>query len=64
MELQTRILVTHSLTFLPEADLIVVMKDGRMSEMGKYEDLLQNNRAFAELIRTYLQDQELSDDGT
>ena len=49
--LQTRILVTHALTHLPKADLIVCIKDGQISEMGAYNDLLSHNGAFAELIQ-------------
>ena len=50
--LQTRILVTHSVTFLPEVDLIIVMDDGHVVEIGKYQDLVKNKGAFAELLKT------------
>ena len=35
-------LVTHGVSFLPLVDQIVVMKDGKISEMGTYHQLLAN----------------------
>uniref|UniRef100_A0A672I2C0 ATP-binding cassette, sub-family C (CFTR/MRP), member 3 n=1 Tax=Salarias fasciatus TaxID=181472 RepID=A0A672I2C0_SALFA len=64
---KTRILVTHGISFLPQVDNIVVMVDGRVSEMGSYQELLQQNGAFAEFLRTYaledlVEEDELIDD--
>ncbi|XP_036386238.1 canalicular multispecific organic anion transporter 2 isoform X2 [Megalops cyprinoides] len=50
---KTRILVTHGISFLPQVDNIVVMVEGRVSEMGSYQDLLKQNGAFAEFLRNY-----------
>ncbi|KAM4525274.1 ATP-binding cassette sub-family C member 3 isoform 2-T2 [Odontesthes bonariensis] len=50
---KTRILVTHGITYLPQVDNIVVMVDGRVSEMGSYQELLKQNGAFAEFLRNY-----------
>ncbi|KAL0984010.1 hypothetical protein UPYG_G00135860 [Umbra pygmaea] len=50
---KTRILVTHGINFLPQVDNIVVMVDGRVSEMGSYQELLKQNGAFAEFLRNY-----------
>ncbi len=63
--LQTRILVTHGITYLSQVDLIVVLNDGIVSEMGKYDELIEHNGAFAEFLRNYLTelDDSLSDDG-
>jgi len=38
---KTRILVTHGISFLPDMDNIVVMKDGEISESGTYKQLLE-----------------------
>ncbi|XP_003198194.2 multidrug resistance-associated protein 1 isoform X1 [Danio rerio] len=46
---KTRVLVTHGLSFLPQADLILVMADGEIKEMGSYAELLSRKNAFAEL---------------
>jgi hypothetical protein len=37
---KTRVLVTHGVTFLPQMDQIIVMKDGQISESGTYQELL------------------------
>lgn len=53
VSLQTRILVTHGISFLPQVDNIMVMVEGRVSEMGSYQELLKQNGAFAEFLRNY-----------
>lgn len=53
---QTRILVTHAITYLPEADLILVLKDGKISESGTYKQLLAQKGAFADFLVQYLQE--------
>ena len=50
---QTRILVTHGIGFLSQCDQIVVMNDGKITEVGSYTELIDNNGAFAEFLRTY-----------
>ena len=54
---KTRILVTHGIGFLKEMDDIVVMKDGRVSEQGTYDELLQAEGAFADFLIEYLTEQ-------
>ena len=39
---KTRILVTHGIGFLPQVHQIVVMKEGKISEIGTYHQLLAN----------------------
>lgn len=51
--IQTRVLVTHGTSFLPQADLILVLDDGEVTEMGSYPDLLSRHGAFAEFIQTF-----------
>ncbi|XP_074647217.1 multidrug resistance-associated protein 1-like isoform X2 [Tubulanus polymorphus] len=51
---KTRILVTHGVTYLPSVDYIVVLKGGRVDEMGTYDELISHDGAFAEFIKTYL----------
>uniref|UniRef100_A0A8C1FXY9 Multidrug resistance-associated protein 1 n=1 Tax=Cyprinus carpio carpio TaxID=630221 RepID=A0A8C1FXY9_CYPCA len=50
---RTRVLVTHGLSFLPQVDLILVMVDGEITEMGSYTELLGRQGAFAEFLHTY-----------
>ncbi|CAI5775246.1 canalicular multispecific organic anion transporter 1 [Podarcis lilfordi] len=57
---KTRILVTHSLSFLAQVDDIVVLVAGAVSEQGSYSTLLANGKAFAQLLNTYGNQQENS----
>ncbi|KAM7127615.1 multidrug resistance-associated protein 1-like isoform 1-T1 [Ciconia maguari] len=50
---KTRILVTHNLTLLPHADLIIAMEEGRISQMGTYQELISKRANFAELIQVF-----------
>uniref|UniRef100_A0A8C6XH06 ABC-type glutathione-S-conjugate transporter n=1 Tax=Naja naja TaxID=35670 RepID=A0A8C6XH06_NAJNA len=59
---KTRILVTHGIHFLPQVDYIVVIVDGRISEMGSYQELLQQNRSFAEFLHNYAPDEDIEED--
>ncbi|XP_054270085.1 multidrug resistance-associated protein 1-like [Macrosteles quadrilineatus] len=52
----TRVLVTHGVGFLPEADLIVVVKDGQISESGTYKQLVRNKGDFADFLLQYLEE--------
>ncbi|XP_053528124.1 ATP-binding cassette sub-family C member 6 isoform X4 [Artibeus jamaicensis] len=46
----TRILVTHALHVLPQADWIVVLEDGAIAEMGSYQELLNRKGALVALL--------------
>ncbi|KAK7299953.1 hypothetical protein RJT34_10784 [Clitoria ternatea] len=47
---KTVVYVTHQVEFLPAADLILVMKDGKITQCGKYNDLLNSGADFMELV--------------
>ncbi|XP_012070979.1 ABC transporter C family member 3 [Jatropha curcas] len=47
---KTVIYVTHQVDFLPAADLILVMKDGRIAQAGKYNNILIPGSDFMELV--------------
>ncbi|XP_029282601.1 multidrug resistance-associated protein 1-like, partial [Cottoperca gobio] len=49
----TRVLVTHGLSFLSKADLVLVMEEGHISEMGTYVELMDRKGAFAKFIHTF-----------
>ncbi|XP_039332235.1 ATP-binding cassette sub-family C member 3 isoform X1 [Saimiri boliviensis] len=55
---KTRVLVTHSISFLPQTDFIIVLTDGQVSEMGPYPALLQCNGSFANFLRNYAPDED------
>lgn len=50
---KTRVLVTHGLSYLPQTDLILVMVEGEITEVGSYQQLRDKEGAFAEFLRTY-----------
>ncbi|KAL2892659.1 ABC transporter C family member 9 [Bienertia sinuspersici] len=47
--------VTHQVEFLPAADLILVMKDGKISEAGSFQELLKQNIGFEVLVGAHSQ---------
>ncbi|XP_029940293.1 multidrug resistance-associated protein 1-like [Salarias fasciatus] len=50
---KTRILVTHGLSFLSKADLILVMEDGHVFEMGSYVELMDRKGAFSKFVHSF-----------
>ena len=52
---KTRILVTHAISYLPRVDNIIVMKNGAISEIGSYEQLINNKGEFAGFLLEQLQ---------
>uniref|UniRef100_A0A663DU27 ATP binding cassette subfamily C member 2 n=1 Tax=Aquila chrysaetos chrysaetos TaxID=223781 RepID=A0A663DU27_AQUCH len=62
---RTRILVTHSISFLPQVDNIVVLVAGAVSEHGSYSTLLANRGAFAQFLNLYgSQEEDASEKNT
>ncbi len=57
LSVQTRILVTHGVSFLPYVDEIVVLVDGMVSEVGTYSSLRASRGAFSEFLDTYAKEQ-------
>ncbi|GER46093.1 multidrug resistance-associated protein 5 [Striga asiatica] len=47
---KTVVFVTHQVEFLPAADLILVLKEGRIIQAGKYDELLQAGTDFNTLV--------------
>ncbi|XP_047426931.1 multidrug resistance-associated protein 1 [Mugil cephalus] len=59
---KTRVLVTHGLSYLPQTDLILVMMEGEITEVGSYQELMATEGAFAEFQRTYASVEQTDDD--
>lgn len=57
LSVQTRILVTHGVSFLPYVDEIVVLVNGMVSEIGSYNSLRASKGAFSEFLDTYAKEQ-------
>jgi len=47
----TRIVIAHRLSTIRQADRIFVLKEGRVVESGRYEELVARAGEFAELVR-------------
>lgn len=47
----TRIVIAHRLSTIRHADRIILLDQGKISEDGTYEELIQKNGAFADLVR-------------
>ncbi|XP_052186285.1 ABC transporter C family member 5-like [Diospyros lotus] len=50
---KTVIFVTHQVEFLPAADMILVLKEGRIIQAGKYDELLQTGTGFETLVSAH-----------
>lgn len=57
---QTRIFVTHNLTYLSQVDYIIVLENGMISEQGTYEELWDKGGNFADILVSYFKDNEES----
>ncbi|KAH9634025.1 hypothetical protein HF086_001227 [Spodoptera exigua] len=47
---RTRILVTHQIHFLKAADFIVVLNEGRIENMGTFDELVSNGKEFSMML--------------
>ncbi|KAF9156294.1 hypothetical protein DFQ26_009409 [Actinomortierella ambigua] len=52
---RTRIVATHQLHVLPDVDLIVCMRDGRIDQIGSYQELMEDpsHDGFRTLVAEY-----------
>lgn len=59
---KTRVLVTHGITYLPQTDKIIVIKDGEVSETGTYQHLLDKKGAFSDFLMQHITEAGEEDD--
>ena len=52
MKGRTSFIVAHRLSTIKEADLILVMRDGKIIEQGTHSELLAKNGFYAELYES------------
>lgn len=58
---KTVILIAHRISTVRDADLIVVLDDGRIVETGTHEDLVARNGIYAELFHQQALERELAE---
>ena len=56
---RTSLVIAHRLSTVREADLILVVEDGRIVQRGRHEELLAAGGTYALLYRTQFADQEV-----
>ena len=49
---KTSFIIAHRLSTIKNADLIIVMKDGKILEKGNHDELLKQNGFYAELYNS------------
>ena len=59
---KTRILVTHGITYLPKTDHIIVLKEGKISEQGSYQELVERKGEFAQFLLEYMTEMDESNE--
>ncbi|KAK4766985.1 hypothetical protein SAY86_014736 [Trapa natans] len=60
---KTVLLVTHQVDFLHNIDLILVMRDGRIVQSGRYDELLDSGLDFKALVQAHETSMELVKEG-
>lgn len=56
----TSILIAHRLSTVRSADRIIVLRDGKIIEVGNHDQLIEQGGHYAELYNTYFRHQSLS----
>ena len=57
---RTTLVIAHRLSTIEKADRIVVMEKGQIIEIGKHQELLQHNKAYAGLYKMQINQQEVA----
>ena len=60
LEGRTSFLIAHRLSTIRQADLILVVKDGKIVEQGKHEELLRKGGYYHDLYSKQFQEEEMS----
>jgi ABC-type multidrug transport system fused ATPase/permease subunit len=55
MRNRTTFIIAHRLATVRQADLILVLQQGRIIERGSFDELVRQGGLFADLVRTQFQ---------
>ena len=61
MRQRTSIIVSHRISTVRDADLIVVLAEGRIVERGRHDELIARGRLYAQLHQKQLLEEELAE---
>lgn len=50
---RTSLVIAHRLSTIVDSDMIVVMEDGKVSEIGKHEDMINSGGFYSKLYKSY-----------
>ena len=53
------------MSFLPQVDTILVLKDGKLSEMGSFQELVTQKGAFSDFLKVFFleENENLTEEG-
>ncbi len=60
MKGRTSILISHRISTVKEADIIVVLHEGKIAERGTHDELVERGGIYAELYRKQLLEEEIA----
>ncbi|KAJ3211714.1 hypothetical protein HDU82_005093 [Entophlyctis luteolus] len=57
---KTRILVTHQLQYVRDADVVVLLENGQITAQGSYDHVMNSASTFSDIMRKFSQDEDVT----